>query len=383
MLDPAQDRLRRRLTRANRGIRADRPMLPDNQQAFVRKYPTWSGSPREATVMYQFWFRTRGCTFDRAGQCSMCNYGIAPEVDQDTVADAVRRRLAKVPMGSFIYLSPSGSLLDDREVPAGLRERLLGYVADRRPGWFAFETRPELCDPAKLDWIRRLLPATHLICQIGVESWNPVVRNLCHLKPTPQSAYLTAVDQLQARGFEVIANVTLGGLGLSYREAYQDTLASVRGTRAAGFSTQMVFPLSAKSGTLLGWAHDQGCWEPPSLWMLVRLLVEALGDDAGDVDVSWFDPSIDRVVRTRPDGCARCRPTLIAGFEAVRLEPRPESLDRVLDWDGCDCPAESDRGLLPSADRGRFEERLARIAELWETARPVTASGVPVLLDSR
>lgn len=141
--------------------------------------------------MYQFWFRTRGCAYDRAGQCSMCNYGTGPEIDPRRIARSVGRKLAEVPEGAHIYLSPSGSLLDDLEVSPELREQLLRQVADRRPALFAFESRPEVFAEDKLGTIREILPDTTLVGQVGVESWNPDVRSLCHLKPTPQKSLST------------------------------------------------------------------------------------------------------------------------------------------------------------------------------------------------
>src|SRR5690349_3981177 len=125
MVTVADRQLRTKLLAANRQIRADRPPLPANTNVVLRRFPTRAGRPRRVGEMYQFWFRTRGCTFDRAGQCSMCNYGTGPEIEPEQIARSVRWRLASVPAGSFIYLSPSGSLLDPREVPPELRETLL------------------------------------------------------------------------------------------------------------------------------------------------------------------------------------------------------------------------------------------------------------------
>jgi hypothetical protein len=215
-----------------------------------------------------------------------------------------------------------------------------------------------------------------------VESWDPVVRTLCHLKPTPQAAYLTALGAMAERGFEISANVALGGLGLSHHQAYRDTLASVRGTRDAGFGTQMIFPLSAKSETLLGWAHDNGMWEPPSLWTLVRVLSEFLGDEhaGGDVDVSWYDPGIDRVIRTRPDGCAACRPILIKAFNAIRLDPVSSSLNAVSVWKGCDCPDLTEDMLTYDPAELTFQERLSRIMSRWAEEHPSQGEelGMPI-----
>ncbi|MEO3930166.1 hypothetical protein ABGB07_40910 [Micromonosporaceae bacterium B7E4] len=374
MTDDARNRLRRALVRANRQIRHGRELLPESTNLLVRSYPTWIGETMRPVKMYQIWFRTRGCTFDRAGQCSMCNYGVGPEIDPDVIADAVTARLEQIPRHSFVYLSPSGSFFDDREVPPRLRERLLAALADRMPEQFAFETRPETCAPPVLDQMRQALPSTELICQIGVESWDERIRTLCHLKPTPQQSLLGAQAELGPRGYSTIANLTLGGLGLSHGEAYRDTLSGVDGCRAAGFSAQMVFPLSAKSNTLLGWAHAQGLWEPPSLWMLIRLLAqdarrEARPDGRFDLHISWFNPSIGDIVRARPDCCDVCRPLVVDTLAAVQSIPDRRMLDEVLRFDKCGCPERAARKV--AEDDGRtYVDRLTEVLERWDASHP-------------
>jgi radical SAM enzyme (TIGR01210 family) len=344
-----------------------------------------TGRSKQQVHMYHIWFRTRGCTYDRAGQCSMCNYGIGPEIDTRKAARSVELRLATVPEGAGIYLSPSGSLLDDIEVPADLRDQLLRLVAARRPHIFSFETRPELFSQEKLAHIRELLPGTTLIGQVGVESWDPRVRNLCHLKPTPQAAYLKAGDLMRRNGFQSIANITLGGLALSQREAYEDALASVRGARAAGFTTQMVFPLCAKAGTLLGWAAEQGMWCPPTLWMLVRVLAAGIRPDAprgapSDLSISWFDPEISDVVQVRPDGCDRCRALLLRTLRDFRADARPDTLDEALSWRGCPCPDQTDSAIAATADDPGYLTRLAAVAQRWQEIHP-GATGRPLLAE--
>jgi len=387
MLTRSDRALRRDLVAANRTVRAARSPLPTGTNVVLRRFETRAGNPRRPGQMYQFWFRTRGCTFDRAGQCSMCNYGTGPEIDPERLLRAVRWRLVQVPQGSFVYLSPSGSLLDPREVEPGLRAGLLALVAERRPASFAFESRPELCTPAALEEVRAALPAdTTVVCEIGVESWDPDVRMLCHLKPSTQESYLAAVAAARRAGMELIANITLGGLGLSPAEAHRDTVTSVSGTRRAGFITPMVFPLSAKSGTLLGWAHDRGLWDPPTLWMLVRVLFECAlqGEAEGrppDLDISWFNPAPDDVIRSRPDGCSSCRQVLLDTLVAFRLDPLSDRLSDALEWRGCDCPQRTAELLAGPIGPGHpegsgYRDRLAAVAAEWARAGAVPDAAV-------
>ncbi|MFE4171577.1 hypothetical protein ACFRR7_05875 [Streptomyces sp. NPDC056909] len=364
----AASEVERTLLRANRQIRAGRTPHPSDTDWAVRKGTVWLRRPSAVVDFYQFWFRTRGCTFDRGGQCSMCNYGVGPEIDPDAVYRSVAARIASVPEGSLIYLSPSGSLFDEREVPAGLRRNLLRSVARRRPVGFTFETRPEFCSPRLLDEVQSFLPGAAVACHLGVESWDPDKRRRCHLKRTPTACYETAARELRARRIAPIANITLGGLGLSPAEAYEDTLATIRGTRAARFAIQMLFPLSAKQGSLLGWAHEQGLWEPPSLWLLIRALwtatVEAYAaDEAGDLSLSWYNPQVGEVVTARPDSCPVCRPMLIDTLKAFALTPSADSLGEAARWDRCGCRSRAERDL--TEDQGGYQERLEAIAARW------------------
>lgn len=374
--------LRTRLTLINKRIRADRPPFSTTDNVVLRRFPTLAGNPRRAGEMYQFWFRTRGCTFDHAGQCSMCNYGVGPDIDPRFIARALRWRMAAVPDNAFIYVSPSGSLLDPREVPRELLYGIIAEVARHKPAAFAFESRPELCTPEIFGELRSMLPkATRVSVQLGVESWTPSIRTICHLKPSPQSAYEDAARLAREHDLDVIANLCLGGLGLTDAAAYADALTTVRGTRMAGFSTQIVFPLSAKEGSLVGWAHSQGLWQPPTLWMLIRVLAECIAEGKAtghehDLDISWYNPKLDDVLHSRPDGCAACRPLLIDVLERFRLEPTAAILGPARDWRGCDCKQEADRRLRPSQKDERYRERLLEIAERWDAAQHAKGTGM-------
>jgi hypothetical protein len=138
----------------------------------------------------------------------------------------------------------------------------------------------------------------------------------------------------------------------------------------------MVFPLSAKAGSLLGWAQTQGLWEPPSLWMLVSLLAECLDDAAGDdeladLDISWFNPEVKDVIQSRPDGCATCRPRLVEALTAFRFEPKRAVLKEVLDWQGCECRERVARSLASGPEDRRYLDRLQDVAVRWEATDPI------------
>lgn len=361
--------LRTTLSRASRAVRSARAGY-DGQDWFLRKDTVLMRRPSTTVDLYQFWFRTRGCTFDASGQCSMCNYGTGPQIDPDRVVASISEAISRVPPGSLIYLSPSGSLLDEHEVPADMRRKLLDLVTRRTPRAFTFETRPEFCSAAVLEEIRSTLPDAIIACHLGVESWDRAIRSLCHMKSTRTDLYVQAVQRLRALRIAPIANIVFGGLGLSAAEACSDTLATVCATRAAGFPIQMLFPLSAKSGSLLGWAYQRQLWEPPGLWQFLTVLHQSaleFGDAETDLDISWFNPQISPVVLARPDSCEACRPVLVDALRSFRTLPSASSLSAALDWTGCECQHRAQAALKDSTGGG-YLHRLQAIAEQWVAA---------------
>jgi len=243
-------------------------------------------------------------------------------------------------------------------------------VAARAPAAFTFESRPEFVTQAAVRQVRDVLGDAALACHLGVESWDDDIRTTCHLKSSRRQAYVEAVSLLSDERVASIANIALGGLGLSPREAYRDARSSIAGTRAAGFTIQMLFPLCAKRGTLLGWAETAGLWSPPPLWMLIFLLAESGLPDRGvdDLDVSWYNPPISAVVRRRPDGCEECRPALVETLDRFRTEPSLSRIESMLDWRRCDCPIRA-RELMHRDEVGTWAERLADIARAREGSR--------------
>ena len=90
------------------------------------------------------WFRTNGCAYDHQGGCMMCDYSSGPRTTASEMADYVKQGLMKIPEKCHkLLVSPSGSMLDEREVPADALEGILALLASSPHDCFSFETRAE------------------------------------------------------------------------------------------------------------------------------------------------------------------------------------------------------------------------------------------------
>ena len=96
----------------------------------------------DGSPFVRVWFQTAGCSYDKQGLCTMCNYGVGETV-AETVASDIGTALKAVPLdaASTLLVSPSGSMFDPREVPDPIRVAILEAVAENA-GTVVCESRP-------------------------------------------------------------------------------------------------------------------------------------------------------------------------------------------------------------------------------------------------
>src|SRR5690242_14052962 len=88
------------------------------------------------------WFRTQGCRHDHAGGCVMCDYSAGPPTTAEYMIECVREGMAELPRDLWhLLVSPSGSFLDEWEVPAAARAGILEGMGVSRAETFSFESR--------------------------------------------------------------------------------------------------------------------------------------------------------------------------------------------------------------------------------------------------
>jgi len=314
-------------------LRRDRSPVDTCQPYYVRVDRAMEG------VFAQLWFLTRGCTWDRAGSCTMCNYGTASAISAEEMVAFVRRGLESidVPLDE-LYVSPSGSLLDPVEVPEAARRGIYDLVNRYPVPRFSFETRAETLTPVALAEIARMLPTKTVAVGLGVESVDPWIRRFCVNKVGDEATMGQAAMRLRRHGLEMYANVSLGTAFLSPGEAIADAARSVRWALKVGADLVLVFPLHVKSNTLLAWLFDRDEYRPPSLWSLVEVLQTVDRSLLPKVNISWYrsDYSTDPGVIASPTTCPRCAPTAMRALDTYRAHPCADTLDEIATL-RCDC----------------------------------------------
>jgi len=319
------------LRACNRRVRDRRPPVAEVFQ--VRSEP--DAVPPFAIV----WFATRGCSFDRAGDCLACNYGrgTAPPDPVELVGRALE--CFAPPPGATLMISPSGSMFDETEVPGPARERIFSLAAATDCARFGCETRVEFLDEPKLAAFAAILGGKETFLELGVESADPFVLKYCINKAGSAERYRRALAAMAGHGIAAVANVSLGAPFLTPRQAVGDALGSVRWALAQGFAQVVLFPLHVKRATLLQWLWQRGLYRPPSLWRLVEVLTHLAPEERSRVTVGWYDVSQEpdasrRLLLASPDACPGCRSTLLAAID--RFAKTGEDLE-LMALAGRDC----------------------------------------------
>lgn len=220
------------------------------------------------------WFRTSGCSYQRSGHCTMCNYGgVARSVTAYEMVTAVREGLADLPEDlSHLLVSPIGSFFDVREVPIRARHGVVNLLSHCGVPSLAVESRAETLDEETVCWFSDALKEQELKVFVGLESADHWVLRNCLNKGLSLEVVQRAFECLALYGVGRAANILVGAPFLSHTQILENAIKSVEWALQHGATECNLFPVHVKTGTVLAWLQRRGLHEPLSLWSLVDVL---------------------------------------------------------------------------------------------------------------
>jgi radical SAM enzyme (TIGR01210 family) len=343
------------LSRLMGAIRRTRPQLPPDQ-CFINRVERIP-----AGLFGEVWFRTAGCQWDRQGGCTMCNYGISDPPDPDAMVAFVQKALNSFdqPIDQLL-VSPSGSMLDPREVPPEVRRRIYALIAAYPVPSVLIESRSELVTEFTAAEYRDSQPAGRRVAlEIGVESADSWVRRFCINKGSSSADFARAARVAHDCDLEVYANVSLGTAFLSATEAINDTVETVRWALDNGATRAVVFPLHVKPHTLLDVLRRHGNYTPPSLWSLVEVLRRLGQSQMPRIEIAWYRSyyNYDAKINQSPDSCPRCREVVLTLLDDYRATQTPDPINALLT---CSCSCQAMWAASRDADKiGRADRAAA------------------------
>jgi hypothetical protein len=211
--------------------------------------------------------RTKGCWWAFQKGCTMCGYNV--ESDQGITTKDLRVQLASV-KGKYsgepmVKIYTSGSFLDEREIPAEIRQEILEEFPQAKK--IIFETRPEFVT----DEVLETLPKERLLVALGLESADDGVLRRSIRKGFTVADYAKAAETLKRHTIPVRTYLLLKPPFMTEASAIRDTTASITFARKYSESIS-INPVNVQSGTVIEEMWRRGDYRSPWIWSLVEVL---------------------------------------------------------------------------------------------------------------
>lgn len=290
------------LLRIGREARRERNRFWDNNDISIR-LSSHLGKPEGG-----LWFRTEGCRYDHQGGCLMCDYSTGNSTTPDQMIGFIREGLNEIPHKCRqLLVSPSGSMLDEREVPDKALDGILTLLKESPHELFSFETRADTIDEEKIIRCNRLLDNRLYRIFIGLESGNPWVLKYSVNKMLEVERFLQAHKILKKHNVNTAANILISAPFLSAAENLKITTDTVKWALKEGVNECFIFPVHVKESTPLLHLYNEKLFAPTSLWALVEVL-KNLGPEVSrkNLRLSWYTSYGAYNIVASPTTCEKC-----------------------------------------------------------------------------
>jgi radical SAM enzyme (TIGR01210 family) len=264
----------------------------------------YAGLPYDLPFVY---FVNRGCSYDHAGACIECNFGRGERVPDDRLIARVGELIKQFRGWPAIYLTPSGSMFDDAEVPEHVRLEIFHLLRTTGFEFVATESRPEFLTEENIQRVREILgDEVELEIGLGLESINDWVRKNCINKMLSLDTLARAVALCHRCGAKVYAHVLTKPPFLNEFEAVEDaietaTWAFEHGVDRLGFALTNIKP-----GTVTQWLAARGIYRPPTYWSILQILLSLRSEWLSHIGLFGFDSSVK--IEYPASNCPRCTP---------------------------------------------------------------------------
>lgn len=253
------------------------------------------------------WFRTQGCSYDHRGGCLMCDYSTGRHTDANEMIKYVENGLKQIPIScSQLLVSPSGSMLDEKEVPKTALTGILAALSKTTHKLFSFETRADTITEEKIDICQSFLGERFYRLFVGLECANDWILKYCINKQLRADDFSRTVELLKRKNVKVAANVLISVPFLTEAENIEIAIESAKWAFSLGADECFLFPVHVKRSTPLSVLYEKQLFSPPSLWSLVEI-IHRLGPSYYDrIRLSWYTSYGAYNILASPYTCYNC-----------------------------------------------------------------------------
>lgn len=299
-------KLRARVQRLVKRLRALNPWPPAQYSAggFFTIPINVHGTPHDMPLGF---VGSTGCTWARAGGCTMCDYGgFTGHVTDTQLIGQAKAILDQWPAETEINLSSLGSFFDDRELSHDARLGILREVAARpHIELLGIEARANNVTTRKVREAKAIL-GSHRCLEVGMglESRNDFVRNVCINKGLRSDTFEKAIAVLHACDVHAVGHVLLKPPFLTEAEAIGDAVETIEYLDSLGVRRIVLMVCNVKEGTLVGELHDIGAYRPPWLWSVIKTALSVSESARRKLLIYGFDCGLP--MKALGSNCPKC-----------------------------------------------------------------------------
>jgi radical SAM enzyme (TIGR01210 family) len=260
----------------------------------------------------------------------MCDYSNGPQTDAMHMVSYVAEGLKQIPDDCRVLLvSPSGSMLDSKEVPREALEGILCLLTNTPYPRFVFETRAETITDEVISLCKSYLGDRFYGLYVGLESVSPFILKHCINKQLQLTAVLDALHVGKKYNVRIMVNVLIGVPYLSINESIDTAVQTVSWALSKGATRCDLFPIHVKSHTPLLALHESGFYNPPSFWTLVEVL-NVLGERMWPhIGLSWYSSYGAYNIVGSPTTCSTCENEMLEYLSAFAHSQEPQFVQRM------------------------------------------------------
>jgi len=284
---------------------------------------------------------TGGCRWAAdSGGCAMCGFiadtcmrEVSPaEIVQQVEQIVLHIERSKGPFGLRIFTS--GSFLDDREIPADVRQEVLRKLgAVEGLAELTVESRPEHVDSGTVSELREHLAGVEIEVAIGLESSSDRVRDECIGKGFTFREFQRACECIKSEGARSKAYVLLKPPFLSEFDSWYDAVQTIKDV-AGMVDSVSVNACNVQKGTLVEELFKANEYRPPWIWTVMEVLREAKRTMPGGSNV--ICDTVAFGTTRGPHNCRRCDRKATAMVRLFSLAQDARALE------GLECPCRAE-----------------------------------------
>lgn len=263
----------------------------------------------------------------------MCNYGKGHNVSSEEILWELEVQFRKLPVNlQELIVTPTGSMLDEQEVPQELFVEILKRLEHITANTFLIETRVDTISAERLKLMKQYIHADKIYIETGVEACDDWILRNCVNKNMDREDLEQAVRIIHSENLYACANIGIGIPFLSERMSIKVAIDSVMSAFKMGFDSVVLFPYHIKPGTLSAWLWRQGLYQCCSLWALIEVLGAFPPEMLERIHISWYRNYYDdpQKIISSPDTCAACREEILELLDAYKNHPGEDTRKELL-----------------------------------------------------